>query len=219
MLFCVAKKFRTGQEMHLSDTAKILLTTLGTVFLLLGFYPFFKALSSERWSYTDGEVIRSYATHEVWKEASIEFPYRAVIEYRYAVDGREYTSQRVEFGMGASLFFVHDFADRMQRRYPVGKLVRVYFDPAEPWLPVLERSPSMGTSVAWVLPGIVCTAVGLFANLFGPQPALPGYPVPATRRSCLFRRVRTTSGPDQSAATVGAMVRGLLARRRHVVRP
>ena len=151
------------------STTRTFFITVGIMFLMLGFYPFFKSIVSNPWPTTEGVITLSKSYPSSYFRIFSGTPYHTTIEYEYTVDERLYHSNKVEFGIGASLFLLGDFASRLLERYPAGKFVRVYVNPKNPQETVLERSPSMGTSVAWVFIGILASAVGLFANLFKPE--------------------------------------------------
>ncbi len=56
----------------------------------------------------------------------------AVVTYSYAVNGKDYQGNRVGF-------FSRDTAQQVVSRYPSGKQVEVFYDPANPSSAVLER--------------------------------------------------------------------------------
>lgn len=83
------------------------------------------------------------------------------IEFDYAVGGQQHRGRTVSYvGLPAQA------ADKaaLVARYPVGREVRVYYDPADPGRAVLERAASR----AWIgvaLMGVVMVAIGVFKEL------------------------------------------------------
>lgn len=96
-----------------------------------------EASRSGSWPSTEGkvvvsEVVGTYGnttrrTGSAWK---------AHVEYRYEVDGKQYTSSRISFSdYGSSIKSSHE---ERAGRYPAGKEVRVFYDPKDPRKAVLE---------------------------------------------------------------------------------
>jgi hypothetical protein len=61
----------------------------------------------------------------------------AVVEYEFTVAGRAWRGSRVSIGETAN-------TDATLKRYPVGTIVEVFYDPADPRNAVLERDPWRG---------------------------------------------------------------------------
>jgi len=66
--------------------------------------------------------------------------YAADVAYEYSVDGTTYACHTVSFGQGGSRNPEH--ARQIVNRYPEGKQVQVYYDPARPEVAVLEPGVS-----------------------------------------------------------------------------
>jgi hypothetical protein len=115
--------------------------------------------------------------------------YGASIVYGYAVDGRQYTSRNVSFGVNPvkSRYRSRDFA----QNYASGRETKVSYDPSDPARAVLEPGETAGV---WILPmvGALLTAGGC-ANA-------------ATSRRALHRV--SAAADDGSAAQADPQTRG-----------
>ena len=60
------------------------------------------------------------------------------IEYKYVVNGRTYTSDRLDFGEWS-----YDDVPAYLRGFPVGSVVTAFYDPANPELAVLKKSGAL----------------------------------------------------------------------------
>jgi hypothetical protein len=76
------------------------------------------------------------------------------VSYHYTVDGRQLEGSRITREPRAD-----DHGDAVVAQYPVGKAVKVYYDPKDPASSVLERKTSIG--------GVIFAAIGGFFLLFG----------------------------------------------------
>jgi hypothetical protein len=75
------------------------------------------------------------------------------IEYRYRVNGRDYVGDQIDFGQ-----WFYDIPYYLNK-YPVGHVVTIYYDPAQPDDAVLEHSGSLFANVfllifAWGIAGV-----------------------------------------------------------------
>jgi len=82
------------------------------------------------------------------------------IEFDYEVAGQKHRGTTVSY-IGPPAQSAEKAA--LVARYPVGREVRVYYDPADPSRAVLERTPSRAWMAA-VLMGVVLVAVGIFKD-------------------------------------------------------
>lgn len=102
-------------------------------------YEMVKTVLAQSYPETRGEVI-----HSELEEVSTEdgYTYGADIHFTYQVDGQSYTSE--EYAYGAWNNSNSSGAKKMLRKYPVGKTVRVYYNPSDPSDAVLEHGVSGG---------------------------------------------------------------------------
>ena len=91
---------------------------------------------SLKWPATKGVILSSTVKTDLGKSDDVDPKYTAAITYRYAVEGYEYTGNRVSFG--GQTFLKKGRADSLVMRYNKGKRVKVYYDPKTPHVSVLE---------------------------------------------------------------------------------
>ena len=131
---------------------------LGVYLVQRGLQSVETALESKRWPITDGTITRSSVKVSVTRvrEKGRDVPnkqsrtYSPDIEYRYTVDGQQQTGTRVSvedasIGTQAS-------AKRIVDQYPVGKTIKVSYQPEQPAVSVLEPGDWTGT-YRWFVPG------------------------------------------------------------------
>lgn len=101
----------------------------------LNIYP---VLASRQWPSVTGKIIRSAVERSPGTYRTSAPSKTAVIAYRYRTDGKVYSSDRVLWG-NTTYHFGFNEPEQLKRRYPVGKTVSVYYNPADPAQAVLER--------------------------------------------------------------------------------
>ena len=69
------------------------------------------------------------------------------VTYQYVVDGRQYTSGRIDAVTTGGADYPHEY----MARYPRGADVRVHYDPTEPTEAVLETSWPIGTTIKAII--------------------------------------------------------------------
>lgn len=134
---------------------RIVFVLLGAFCTAFGLYLRHKNAQAAAWPETLGEITHS----AVAVDQSGDVRHEADIRYSYMVEGRPHSS-------GQFSFVVRDMTDARERRlveaFPVGRKVRVYYDPSNPATAVLERQPSTGW--AWlVVVGAVFSGLGFLA--------------------------------------------------------
>lgn len=114
------------------------------------------------WPETAGEVLSFNLTR------SYVGDFFAGIRYRYEVDGKGYTGERIRPG-GRVTFRSKRVAREMQQRYRPGACVPVYYDPDDPEQCCLEREQTAAGSSAmyWGLAVIVLGGL-VVAEAFAP---------------------------------------------------
>jgi Protein of unknown function (DUF3592) len=80
-----------------------------------------------------GTITRSEVTHHRTSKGGTS--YNALIEYRFTVDGREYTGDRLRFGMASSSLAI---ATAAVEAHPAGSAATVYYNPADPQQAILD---------------------------------------------------------------------------------
>ncbi len=99
------------------------------------------AVETSKWPAADGVVVRSDVEYRRDNDGGSS--YFAVIEYEYAVEGRDYRSDRVSFFEYGSSNSGH--ARGVARKYPQGAAVTVYYDPDDIGSAVLEKG------IGWIM--------------------------------------------------------------------
>jgi Protein of unknown function (DUF3592) len=113
-----------------------------------------RALLARRWPTVEGEIVdaRMVRLNGGQDNRSLD----QFVTYRYHVDGRRYTSNRVRFGLQSTpTSIVPDLDSRsavadLQDSYPRGKPVRVYYNPRRPAESVLYPTPNLRVLVLFV---------------------------------------------------------------------
>lgn len=141
---------------------------LGISCLVIGGYPFKRSYDSNIWPHTFGEITLSRLdngqTFGDWV-----LTYQVKLRYQYQIEQQKPQSNgRIEFGIGSQVFFMRDYAERLVFRYPEGKRVRIYYNPANTIETVIERSPSMGSSVSWLVIGLIMAISSFFLQFAHP---------------------------------------------------
>ena len=121
---------------------------------------FIEVRRTNTWILTRGRVVRSQALQrEVSKIQGTatrpEIRNFASITYEFDAGGHKVTGTRVSIGEDLGNFEVEETL----ARYPVGKRVEVYYDPANPAQAVLERELPMGS---FLFMGLLIAALTLF---------------------------------------------------------
>lgn len=140
----------------------------GLALLVVGIFPLYRSLESDNWPFVQGEITSAtleqpHSPLERGRDSG--WGWHVNILYRYQVEGHApMVGNRLEFGLGSRRYFLQEFAQRVVERYPPGKVVRVYINPARPQETVLERTPSMGVSLFWIVGGLIMVGLGLFGR-------------------------------------------------------
>jgi hypothetical protein len=92
--------------------------------------------TTQTWLNTTGTVLMSSVQTSHSGRSHSTYP---VVVYVYTVNGQSYQSQRVRAGDQFLTVRVAGQAQATVARYPIGKSVTVYYDPAEPAESALER--------------------------------------------------------------------------------
>jgi len=102
------------------------------------------ANASQSWQGTQGKVIESRVekrTSTDTTDGHSSTSYDAIVLYKYSVMGKEYSGDRVAFGVKNTN---PGPANEVIKRYPVDTQVMVYYNPKKPGEAVLERSSNSG---------------------------------------------------------------------------
>lgn len=132
------------------------LMILMSAYMVVGVLLTYLKLSQvQAWQTTPGVIVQSKIAKDI--ETS-NYVYRNDIAYEYQVGGQRLRGDKV-----TPFFLNTDQSGRsakVAQRYPVGREVKVYYNPAKPQDSLLEP-----TGLRWV--GVLVAAVSLAAMLFG----------------------------------------------------
>lgn len=135
-----------------------------------------QAGATRGWKQTAGRIVSSeteqFRTRSDTSGSSSKVsvgPYRTQhrqrISYAYQVGGIDYASDRVAFG-GRTSGTVAALETRMVKKYPAGRQVTVYYDPAKPTNAVLERD-AKHMWLLWTCVALFLAAAAWFATTTG----------------------------------------------------
>ena len=99
--------------------------------------------------------------------------YAAAIRYTYEVDGKAYESDQIQLGGSSETSQPGEF-ERMVKRYPEGKHVKVYYDPSDPATATLEPGELGGifnmamVAGGFILVGGIIVALTLWEHFLSP---------------------------------------------------
>jgi hypothetical protein len=133
----------------------------GIFLLAWGGYELKGAQESGNWPGTQGTIISSHVSKQTRRDSKTRrnvITYYPRVQYRYQVNGRQYTSNRIEFGGTSG--GMERMAKKVVNRYPAGKKVVVHYNPGDPEYAVLEAGLTW-SGLFIFLGGIVFFAVGI----------------------------------------------------------
>lgn len=139
---------------------------MGIYYIIDGTVVAYRSDVSADWPSVQGKIITSEVVSwlDTSRRSGSKITHEAKVSYRYFVKGRGYSSNRVSFdqlGPTAGKEYPREIVDR----YPEGKGVKVYYDPADPGVSVLEVGDTRG--------GFLWIKLGAFFFLLGL--VIPGY--------------------------------------------
>ena len=131
-----------------------LMIVIGVGFIGWSFHMRGVAAASEAWPAAPGEITASEVTHSVKQSSSSSgnnWRYIPRVEYRYELDGAEYSNDNIQF-VSVSWEFNERFkAERVTKPYPVGKAVDVFYDPTDPGNSVLLKGSVGGPPWGYII--------------------------------------------------------------------
>lgn len=136
--------YTTSAAPELERPRSLLATGLalsGLALFLFGAYNLYRGNSSVRWPSVEGRILYSRARIGPHPET--------LLWYEYRVDNQRYVASNYRNGGNVTPF--DSVAKAAAKRYPVGRTVPVYYDPANPQNALLEPGVWWGNFVALVL--------------------------------------------------------------------
>ena len=122
-----------------------------------------KLQQSLSWPSVDGTVLESRVITSASTDDGGVDTYRPYVKYEYEVGGAKYTHDKMRLGMVFSTSKLKTSQEAVTR-YPVGRPVKVYINPANPADSVLEQK---GSSTVTLVVGIVLLVIGLCVGIPG----------------------------------------------------
>ena len=153
------KPFPKGFSVAFS--AVFVLVGLGV--LAWGIHLTLQGLTSQNWPAAQGTIISSEIQES--EDSDSGTVYGARVRYTYRVDNIDYSGSKVSFvDISAS---DSSIANRVVARYPAGRSVAVYYDPAQPKTAVLETGVSANFLLLYAIGGmfVVIPLVIIYATL------------------------------------------------------
>ncbi|MEM7542815.1 MAG: DUF3592 domain-containing protein [Pseudomonadota bacterium] len=122
-------------------------------------YLIWKDLAVSRWPSVDGQITESSIKSETYKDTEHVYhtKYQPVVEYQYEVRKRTYANEKI--GILDNETDSQSEANRIQRQYAVGKVVKVYFNPRNPQDSYLEKRMGWDTHIGMVMGAIIFTYI------------------------------------------------------------
>ena len=118
----------------------VFLFIFASIVLLMGYGPLIfallsmlKSIRASGWTQTTGFVIGSHVEEDPDPDPGMDGggspSFRAIVRYRYKVQGRKYESSRIAFGWQLDDFMS---ASGLQTKFPKRSKVNVFYDPNNP---------------------------------------------------------------------------------------
>ncbi len=122
--------------------------------------------ASKHWPAIQGEIVSAAIREGIsTKQGRTERYYLPKIEYAYAVNGKRYTANRIDFGGEGAALPSREEADVVTHKYPVGARVQVYYNPSHPATAVMEPA-QVRNVLPTMLIGVAFFGGGIFLSLF-----------------------------------------------------
>ena len=128
-------------------------------------------VGSDAYRTTSGEILASNVVYRLvgrGRGEPTEPAYNYAILYRYAVGGKEYTSNQVDFTSKLDLPN-QAYAERYVRKYPVGHTVTVHYKADDPSFAVLEPQNKLG-GLLWFMLLLLALIVFLLGIWYAKKP-------------------------------------------------
>ncbi len=114
------------------------------------------------WPDSQGNITASHVSKETNRDSDhrTRTTYYPRVLYQYQVEVRRYTASRINFG--GKTGGMKWLAQRTVDRYPVGKTVKVHYNPEDPTYAVLEAGITWGSILLFLMgviffaPGVLC---------------------------------------------------------------
>ncbi len=152
------------------------IAALGLFFAVFGVFFIIDGLEARSWPAVEGSVVSTRVLTKTLMQQQSDFSesrrearrsYFPEITYRWTVDGRGHTGSRYALGESHPDYKHREDAREAARRFPPGRAIDVYYDPADPSSAVIDRSLKLGAFVPLPL-GLFFLAAGVVGLRFAP---------------------------------------------------
>ncbi|MCD4779321.1 MAG: DUF3592 domain-containing protein [Candidatus Omnitrophica bacterium] len=141
----------------------VIFAIAGGIVTKIGFGIYQNAKKSMEWPTVNGAVTSSeIERNHSSGSGSSSTTYGADIAYDYQIKGETYSANKVSFGEYSSSDIGH--ARKIVNKYPVGKVVNVYYNPDDLYIAVLEPGIFWSSYIVFVL-GLIFFSVGFFGAI------------------------------------------------------
>lgn len=140
-----------------------LFAIVGFVVVCFGIWTAIKSIRATHWPVAEGVVQASTMKRHTSNGSHGGDTFSPEVSYTFQANGASFTGNKISFGQMSSST---DYAQRILDRYPVGKKVSVYYDPANPSEAVLETGIHGGTWVLLAVGTIFMLAGSMFLQIF-----------------------------------------------------
>ena len=165
----------------MATTVEIVMRVVGSGAVALGLLTAYatvrmrvKVGQSHKWPTVPGKIVASELESDTNRHDQKRITtYAAAIRYAYEVDGKPYESDQIQLGGSSETSQPEEF-EGMVKRYPEGKRVKVYYDPADPATATLEPGEMGGifnmamVAGGFILVGGVIVALTIWGKLMAP---------------------------------------------------
>jgi len=118
----------------------MLLLLFGLATAVYGSYNYYRISEAKSWPYVEGVILESGIEHSTNDGRN---KYRAKIKYSYSVGVDSYLGYRIGFTGGVSL----EHAESVTKRFPVGRMVKVFYNEIKPNASVLSTELTLLASL------------------------------------------------------------------------
>jgi hypothetical protein len=134
---------------------------VGIILIAFGLFTMRRETQSSHWPGVEGKIISSQVKVT---DMSDRIDYKAEIEYEYTVNGQTYRGTRLS--VDPSYVPSRSYAEGITQRYPVGRVVTVYYDPDNFAVAVLEKG-IQGRMLILLVVGAFFVFIGGVNQLWG----------------------------------------------------
>jgi len=133
-------------NLKIKDTIpKALVILMVSCVFVATIYGYIQGTTSSRWPTANGTIVSSIVKKTVRPtQEGNKTAYSAQVVYKYPVNNRQYSCDRVSIGKSA-------YAEATVKKYPTGKAVTVYYNPDKPQEAVLEPGLKWGDYWRYIL--------------------------------------------------------------------